>query len=46
MYNNSDEQFIIMQSTIKSKKQYMKANNQYSDKKMNNLKKVFKEILS
>ena len=33
MDNKSDEQFIIMQATIESKKQEMRANKQYSDDK-------------
>ena len=34
MDNNSDEQFVIMQSTIESKNQEIKANKQYYDEKI------------
>ena len=46
MDNNSDEQFIIMQSTIESNKQEMKANKQHSDEKMVKLAEDFKAMLA
>ena len=46
MDKNSDEKFIIMQTSIKSNKQEMIANKQHSDDKMTRLKEDFKTMLS
>ena len=46
MDNKYDEQFIIMQATIKSNKQEIKSNKQDSDEKMMNLTEDFKAILA
>ena len=46
MGNNYDEQFIIMQATIKDNKQEMKSNKQDSDEKIMKLKEDFKAMLA
>ena len=45
MDNKSDEQFIILQSTIESNKQDMKSNKQESDEKMMNLTEYLKAMI-
>ena len=46
MENNYNEQFIVMQAAIESKKQEMKANKQDSDEKMMKLSEESKTIFA